>query len=143
MDPLADKYDEWSPYNYVIDNPLKFIDPDGRTPDDYNVYVKKDKEGNYVATGQVEKVSNDGGDEKDIINYVEETDEETKHVETQEVENPDPENQKKAPFDGPGQWNRKSNEIIPEFGIPIIDELRKGGAKKVGQSLGVPLCGKK
>lgn len=30
VDPLASKYPAWSPYVFVYNNPLKFIDPDGR-----------------------------------------------------------------------------------------------------------------
>lgn len=30
IDPLAEKYYSWSPYAYVMNNPLKYIDPDGK-----------------------------------------------------------------------------------------------------------------
>lgn len=30
IDPMADKFPGWNPYNYTLNNPLKNVDPDGR-----------------------------------------------------------------------------------------------------------------
>jgi RHS repeat-associated protein len=42
LDPLTEKYNFASPYNYVLNNPLIFIDPDGRDVDLSKLYQRND-----------------------------------------------------------------------------------------------------
>lgn len=44
VDPLAEEFPEWSPYNFVKNNPIIYIDPDGRAPVDIIGQTKKDAE---------------------------------------------------------------------------------------------------
>ena len=33
VDRMSDKYISWTPYNYALNNPIKFIDPKGKEPE--------------------------------------------------------------------------------------------------------------
>lgn len=46
VDPLAEEYYSWSPYVYVMNNPMKYIDPDGRS-----TWVMKNSDGTYRVVG--------------------------------------------------------------------------------------------
>lgn len=43
VDPLADKYPGWSPYHYSLNNPLRYIDPNGMWS------AERDENGNIIA----------------------------------------------------------------------------------------------
>jgi hypothetical protein len=47
MDPLSEKYPWISPYAYCLNNPVNYIDPDGREVS-FSYEWEKDKAGNYV-----------------------------------------------------------------------------------------------
>ena len=43
-DPLSEEFPEWSPYNFVKNNPIRYVDPDGRAPVDWI----KNRYGDYL-----------------------------------------------------------------------------------------------
>ena len=66
VNPLAEEMSAWSPFNYVFNNPLKFIDPDGRTPNEYK--IKTNEDGTTTTT----YISDKGENEIDYVTYEDE-----------------------------------------------------------------------
>jgi RHS repeat-associated protein len=56
LDPMAEKYLNWSPYNFVKNNPLIFIDPDGRDL----IFAFKNKKTKEDDQKNLQKYLNDG-----------------------------------------------------------------------------------
>ncbi|HAQ64672.1 MAG TPA: hypothetical protein DCR43_02260, partial [Bacteroidales bacterium] len=57
VDPLAEKYAGWTPYNYTLGNPVKFVDPDGMRVDGFTIN----------SDGDIKHVNNEGGDNYDVL----------------------------------------------------------------------------
>ena len=55
MNVLAEKFPAWSPYHYAYDNPVRFVDLDGREPSDI-IFVSKN--GGGIKTSSFQNITN-------------------------------------------------------------------------------------
>ncbi len=132
-DPLSEEFPSWSPYNMCYDNPVKFVDPDGRAVDneyDWN-----------LTTGKTTLVSTIGGDQTDYINVVVNGKKDftfTKNV-TNTVTNIQNDSEIGSSFTERGPGYKKTTNILPTSGAGQDPTAEIFGAWAGGEIAGLAL----
>ena len=65
VDPLAEKFPSWNPYNYTMQNPINLIDPSGMSPEDTDRDYLLNKDGSLTKLNDnttPDRVFNDAGE---------------------------------------------------------------------------------
>ncbi len=69
VDPLADKYPGWSPYNYCVNNPLVYFDPNGEDWFYYQAQKEKEATWHYQEGHEATYTDVDGNEQKTNTGY--------------------------------------------------------------------------
>ena len=138
-DPLSEEFPEWSPYTMCYNNPIKFVDPDGRAavPGD-DIYIYKDDKGKIVKT----EIINTGEDTPNRlfvqdVSATKDTENRKEHsgsyFEMQMIASSEySEEDYKSPFFGSSQFDKDRNAYITVDGGDYSD---KNWFERLGESI--------